>query len=267
MRYLWLWIGCLIVLAGLWSSASIAQAQTPPTDQVTEGARLYAENCAVCHGQTGEGRVGVQLAKDWPSIRPDLLVRSVIEEGVEGTAMPAWNQKYGGPLSDAEIDAIVAYILSWQSGPPQVWPTPTPMLVTTLVPPAGVSGDPNIGAQLYAQNCAVCHGPSGEGRVGVTLAKAWPSLHPDLTIQSIIKRGVPGSPMPTWGQENGGPLSDEDVENIVAYILTWSSTTPAAEETPVPGVGLSQTVVVWVSVGLVVLLAVLVGFGLARRKG
>ena len=198
------------------------------------GARLYAENCALCHGEDGEGRVGATLAKDWPSIRPDLRVRETIINGVPGTLMPAWSSAMGGPLNEEEIDALVFYILSWQSGgPPYIFSTPGPRLA--LTPPPGVVGDPNNGANLFNANCAVCHGLQGEGRVGATLAKDWSSFRPDLRVKSVIVSGVEGSVMPAWSQEHGGPFSEQMIDNIVAYILTWSSApypAPSPVETP-----------------------------------
>jgi mono/diheme cytochrome c family protein len=92
---------------------------------------LYAENCAVCHGENLQGRVGATLAKDWPSIRPDLGIRRTIAAGIQGTVMPAWSQASGGPLDEAEIDDLVAFILSTEGSPPH-----TPAAGTATVPAA-----------------------------------------------------------------------------------------------------------------------------------
>jgi cytochrome c oxidase cbb3-type subunit 3 len=199
-------------------------AQDLDEDKLQQGAQIFSENCAVCHGADGKGRVGATLAKDWPSIRPDLQVKTTVENGVAGSPMPPWSQANGGPLTEDEIDALVYYILSWQTGGPQlILPTVTAVQRPAITPPPGVSGDPNQGAILFDQNCVVCHGPQGEGRVGATLAKDWPSIRPDLLVKATIQRGVSGSTMPAWGQENGGPLLEEEINNLVAYILTWST--------------------------------------------
>lgn len=110
----------------LGGGALVTTAQQEDNSPLATGAQLYAENCAVCHGENGEGRIGATLAVNWPSIRPELATRATIAAGVPGSAMPAWSQAYGGPLSEADIDDIVAYILSWQvSGEPQT-PAPVP---------------------------------------------------------------------------------------------------------------------------------------------
>lgn len=244
-------------------------AQECTEDQLDQGGKLYAENCAVCHGADGQGRVGATLAKDWPSIRPDLRVRTVIEDGVPGSPMPAWSEANGGPLTDEEVDSLVCYILSWQSGgAPVIYPTPTAMQRPVLTPPPDVSGDPNTGAVVYDQNCAVCHGMNGEGRVGATLAKDWPSIRPDLAIKATIERGIQGSAMPAWSQANGGPLTEEEVNNLVAYILTWS--TPANPPTLAPTSTPAETGpdagwLVWITLGVIVVLVVVIGIYISRR--
>lgn len=243
-----------IAISLSWCSyrAALAQTQTPPTDeQLAQGAQLFAENCAVCHGASGEGRVGATLAKNWPSIRPDLTVRNIIINGIDGSPMPAWSMANGGPLSDAEIDALVAYILSWQvGGYPKNPPVAAPVVRPAGSPPPNVDGSPENGAALYAQNCVVCHGSNGEGRIGATLAKNFPSIRPDLTIQATIRNGISGSPMPAWSVDNGGPLSNEEIADLTAYILSWEQPSPlVTEETatepssPLPG---SSAWVLWV---------------------
>jgi cytochrome c oxidase cbb3-type subunit 3/ubiquinol-cytochrome c reductase cytochrome c subunit len=221
----------ILALSLLIAGSVLAQEGTDP-DVLEQGARLYLENCAVCHGDNGEGRVGATLAKDWPSIRPDLDTRNIIVNGVAGSFMPPWGKEKGGPLEDAEIDALVAYILTWQTGdsaPVFTFPTATPRPPIEPVPE--VAGDPNSGAVLYDGNCALCHGLNGEGRVGATLAKDWPSIRPDLDVQNTIVSGVQGSYMPPWSQTNGGPLTETEINDLVAFVLSWSATN---EETAVP---------------------------------
>jgi mono/diheme cytochrome c family protein len=228
----------LLTVLALWAAWQVeTQAQGPSEEQLAQGAQLYAENCTVCHGPNGEGRVGATLAQDWPSIRPDLRVKTSIEAGVSGSLMPAWSKENGGPLTDDQIEALTLYILSWETGGiPSLSPTPTYTPHPPITPIPDVEGDPNRGAVLYAENCAMCHGPKGEGRVGATLAKNWPSVRPDLQVKTITEQGVPGSPMPAWSRENGGPLSDEDINDVVAFVLSWqvSTTSEAPEPAPTP---------------------------------
>ena len=252
------------------------KAQAGDIDGTLEqGAQLYSENCAVCHGNDGQGRIGARLAKDWPSIQPGLRIESVIAEGIPGSPMPAWSQSNGGPLSDAEINAIVEFILSWQNGGyPEILTTITPALQVTPVMPPDVSGDPTLGASIYQENCVMCHGENGEGRIGASLAKDWPSIRPDLRIKNTIERGIENSNMPAWSTEYGGPLGENDINNVIAYILTWSTqpNLPPATSTPtvtVASEGLSITnqqifVILFVVIVIIVITSVI--YYLYRRS-
>jgi mono/diheme cytochrome c family protein len=212
-----LWIAGFI-LALAWLNPALAQGDG---GLLEEGAAVYELNCLVCHGEQGQGRVGATLAKDWPSIRPDLTIKNVINIGVPGSAMPAWSQDKGGPLSESEIDALVAYILSWETGEPFDYiPRATATFRPPITPLAEMDGDPNRGAVLYDENCAVCHGPEGQGRVGATLAKDWPAIRPDISIRIVIANGIPGSAMPAWSQDKGGPMADQDIADMTAFIQT-----------------------------------------------
>jgi mono/diheme cytochrome c family protein len=262
--YTALFFGVLIV--ALFQVTPSAAQEGDEEELLEQGAQIYAENCAVCHGEDGQGRVGATLAKNWPSIRPDLRVRQVIEKGIPGTFMPAWGLTFGGPLNDQEIDAVTFYILSWQEGGPIfIFPTATPSSSLALTPPPGVTGDPNRGALLFAGNCAVCHGPDGEGRVGANLAKDWPSIRPDLQVKSVIEVGIEGSVMPGWSQEHGGPLTDQDINDITAFILTLSGA-ETIEGTQEPAVGPLTGWPVWVIfIGLFVLIIVAIAY-YSRQK-
>lgn len=94
------------------------------------------------------------------------------------------------------------------------------------------------GEAMYIENCSSCHGASGEGGGAASTydpADSWPA--PNLTtiekryegtppamdirdyIVNTIRRGRPGTPMPAWGSEYGGPMTDEQIEEITNWIL------------------------------------------------
>lgn len=266
-----LWLVLVLITSWLLMHQASVKAQTDlPDNTFAEGALLYEQNCIMCHGVYGEGRVGASLAKNWPSIRPDLTIRTIISNGVPGSVMPAWSQAKGGPLSESQVDSLVAYILSWQNNDPnQVLIFPTATMRAPITPIPQVQGDPNRGAVLFDQNCTVCHGVDGEGRVGAVLAKNWPAIRPDLSIKNTIQNGVPRSVMPAWGQSKGGPLTETDINDLTAFILTLpgvvSPLSPAtAETTQSPSVLQG-----WLGVALFILLLAVVlasAYWIQRKK-
>ncbi|MBN2147735.1 MAG: c-type cytochrome [Anaerolineales bacterium] len=72
---------------------------------------------------------------------------------------------------------------------------------------------------LYAQNCAVCHGAGGEG-IGATPALNNPALQETdaEAITKIISRGLYSSAMAAWSLEDGGPLSEYQINQLVNLI-------------------------------------------------
>lgn len=241
----------LLLVAG----AAFAQGET---GDPTRGGQLYVDNCALCHGVDGQGRVGASL-ESFPGIQVSATIRQTISQGVPGSAMPAWGEANGGPLTEQDIADITAYIVSVFSGTEPLAPLPT--YQPPVIPPLpNIAGDPSAGAVVYQANCDVCHGEEGQGWIGRTLAKEWPANQPAVYIAGLIRDGVSGSPMPAWAISEGGPLTDEQIEDVTAYILSLSplgtAPTPAP---PAPGpIGLTTglillgAIVVLVVAGLVV---------------
>lgn len=109
------------------------------------------------------------------------------------------------------------------------------------------------GAELYAPteegglNCAFCHGANGEGGVApynlrdaegnVIDVVEWkaPALntvtlrYSDEEIEFILVYGRPFSPMPAWGIEGGGPLNEQQIDNLVAYLHSIAISPEEAE--------------------------------------
>ena len=81
------------------------------------------------------------------------------------------------------------------------------------------------GADLFTQNCATCHGSQGEGDIGPALNdKTFLASTADDTIFSVISSGIPDTQMPAWNQTHGGPLTDQSVNQLVAFIRSWEPT-------------------------------------------
>ena len=80
---------------------------------------------------------------------------------------------------------------------------------------------------LYAENCAVCHGLNGEG-IGATPPLNAPGLQsmPYDELYKVIARGRFETAMPAWSKEDGGPLSDYQIGELVAMIQSgdWNET-------------------------------------------
>jgi mono/diheme cytochrome c family protein len=87
------------------------------------------------------------------------------------------------------------------------------------------------GGELYAENCAACHGGDGEGGIAPALnSQDLLKMTTDEALFSLTRTGVPGSIMPAWGQTFGGPFTDEQIAHMVAFIRNWEPTAPK----PVP---------------------------------
>src|SRR5688572_22186678 len=85
-------------------------------------------------------------------------------------------------------------------------------------------------------NCAGCHGPKGIGgsatytfkdpATGKLRQVAWeaPPLNDvtlrmtDEQLEEVLVYGRPFSPMPAWGTAGGGPLNEQQIENLIFYL-------------------------------------------------
>lgn len=219
-----LWLTLTVPALGLLAVVGVASAQE---GDPTRGGELFVANCAVCHGVDGQGRVGASLA-NFPGIDPGPAVLNTITHGIEGSVMPAWGQAFGGPLSDQDIVDVASYVLSAFQGTEPITPLPryTP---PDIEPLPNIAGDPSLGAVVYQENCAMCHGTQGQGRIGVALAKSWSGNQPEVYIYGVVSEGIAGTRMPAWSSARGGPLDDSAVQNVTAYVLTLE---PAASSTP-----------------------------------
>lgn len=92
----------------------------------------------------------------------------------------------------------------------------TSSLVLLGILTLGFSQTPQ-GEQIFQQNCAVCHGPSGEGAVGPALADNANLADTTRVVDQIL---YGGQAMPPFA----GTLSDEQIAAVATFIRTaWNN--------------------------------------------
>lgn len=200
-----------------------------------DGARLYTQHCAACHGSHGHGGVGVPIAlTSFLTTVSDDYLYNTIRNGRPGRVMPAFRE-----LSDVQVRAIVSHLRSW-----------TPQQAGTSHSAVKVKGNVARGKQLYAQHCAACHGANGEGGhgTGVTFSRPreLPVMPPalnnsgflqsanDQMIKQTLMRGREGTPMVSFLKQG---LKERDIDDIVAFVRAFEANPiawqPPADEEPV----------------------------------
>jgi mono/diheme cytochrome c family protein len=207
----------------------------------------------VCHGANGEGRTGATLRDVFVSLDPEGDLRNVITKGRAGTLMPTWGEAYGGPLSEQDVNDLIAFIETWGTTyePPATLP---PAIIEDLPAVPEVDGDPNAGYLVFQANCAACHGEKGEGRTGATLNTTFTALNPGAFILETVRTGVSGTMMPAWSQENGGPLTDEQINDVAAYVLSIQKA-PVTRPAEVTSQGSALPLILIGALSIVVILA------------
>lgn len=90
--------------------AQIAQVDAEKLSQLLElGQQVFARNCAVCHGQQGQGGVGPNFAGNSALARNDFVIPMILD-GFPEHGMPSWRNR----LSDEQIAAVATFIRnSW----------------------------------------------------------------------------------------------------------------------------------------------------------
>jgi cytochrome c oxidase cbb3-type subunit 3 len=76
---------------------------------VNYGGALFRTHCQTCHGASGGGLVGPNLADNrWKNVNHIEDIIKIVNQGAGGNAMPAWKQK----LDPREIIIVSAYVAS-----------------------------------------------------------------------------------------------------------------------------------------------------------
>jgi cytochrome c oxidase cbb3-type subunit III len=184
-----------------------------PQKEVSDFQTLFRDNCSGCHGAEGRGGPG-RILNDglYLAFIPKETLRSVIEHGRAGTAMPAWARADGGPLTPEQISLLV-------DGMERNWAKASNLRGATMpvYEAAGAMGDAARGKKLFLRDCFACHAKGG--LAGPLSDPAYLSLTTRQNLRTSIVVGRPDLGMPDYRVLNlGRLLSEQDIADLVTYL-------------------------------------------------
>ncbi|HZT11545.1 MAG TPA: cytochrome c oxidase assembly protein [Candidatus Baltobacteraceae bacterium] len=189
------------VAAGVIICAFLLPARVHAQGQYN-GADLYMQHCASCHGTVLEGsRNGP------PLLRVDTaMVDFMLRTGRMPAGIP-WDQNYRQrpQLTPPQIAAVEDFIMTRSLG--------AKSLPHVMLPPAGYGL--RKGRELFQENCQQCHGAGGQGNGAVGYHNVAPEILDDtpLEIAEAVREGP--DVMPRFGSRT---IDDEQLGNLIAYI-------------------------------------------------
>jgi cytochrome c oxidase cbb3-type subunit 3 len=174
---------------------------------MTAGRITFANNCQACHGAGGAGAVGYPAlaagAWIWGGTLSD--IETTVTHGIRNgganaraTMMPRFGD---GILKPAEIEQVADYVMTFYGSPrPDVTPA-----------------DVAAGAELFATNCAACHGVAGEGNRSLGAPKLASKVHLYGGSRATVVQQI-GNPrmgvMPAWNTR----LDPATVKAVTLYV-------------------------------------------------
>ena len=240
-----------------------ATVEAKPAAASEQGRTLFVRNCAVCHGEKGDGQSRARNSLNPPprdftspeetaQLTRERMIQSVTN-GRPGTAMMPWKTR----MSKTEIETVVdfvraAFMPAGQSArapadvarqspgsEPAVSAKPKPPVEAvadmSLPFPNNLVGDAAKGKKFFNGNCATCHGVKGDGE-GPRAFFNYPKPRNFLTPEShilfnrpalfrSITNGKPGTVMPAWGKV----LSEQEIADVGEHVFRqFISAKPAA---------------------------------------
>ncbi len=191
------------------ASADLAAIATTPELQAyatSAGAAIFRTNCSQCHGS---GAAGVQ-ASGYPNLLDDdwlwggdiASIHTTITHGVRNDTDPdtrfSQMPAFGEILERAQIDQVVQHVLA----------------ISGQDHDASLAG---LGAVVFAENCAACHGEAGIGNRELGAPNLTDAIwlygnSTEKLLQTVTyaRNGV----MPNWNNK----LSETQIRAVAAYV-------------------------------------------------
>jgi mono/diheme cytochrome c family protein len=228
----------VVLLTGCGQRSPSSRVERP--SEVSDFKPLFAQNCSGCHGEDGHFGVAPPLSDPlFLAIISDDEIKQIVTAGRPGTLMPPFARQNGGTLTDKQIGIIVSSIREQWAAPTDATKKPLDYVEAESLRNNARPGNAEAGKELFAQDCAACHGDDGRGGQdgGPLNEPAFLALVSDQFLRRIIITGRPDLRMPDYlvRHETSNlerPLSSQDISDLVAYLRSWRTTYVAMSEQP-----------------------------------
>ena len=130
-------VGIIVLLMVLVSENPRMEAQTINWEgrSIENGAKLFADNCLICHGPNGQGILGKGPALnsyyfftetgrlkdvDWTGTLEDYVKLTIAAgrpskvENQYPEVMPTWGGQFGGPMRGDQVVDLTLYVMNWE---------------------------------------------------------------------------------------------------------------------------------------------------------
>jgi ubiquinol-cytochrome c reductase cytochrome c subunit len=195
--------GLLISGGGYAAANAVVNANTNveyTAAQQEEGKRLFAANCASCHGKNAEGTKAAPSLIGVGSASVDFQVGT---GRMPGQASGPQLIKKEVQFTEAQTEALAAYVASLAPGPS----VPDEKWLAT-------NGDTTRGGELFRINCAMCHNAVGAG--GALTEGKFAAELKGVDPKHIYEAMLTGPQnMPVFNDNN---LTPQDKQDIISYL-------------------------------------------------
>jgi mono/diheme cytochrome c family protein len=197
---------------------------------VAEAEQIFRQNCAVCHGDKGDGQSRARFGLNPPprdftspqsaaELTRARMIASVTH-GRKGTAMVGWQ----GRLSPEQIEGVVDFVRATFMAAAASAPVAEVASATPLQSPVVTTTNLPRGQRIFEEHCRVCHGDKGNGSTwtysvlnppprNFTAPQARRVLTRARMIASVT-HGRKGTAMMAFS----GRLSEQEIGSVVDYI-------------------------------------------------
>jgi cytochrome c oxidase cbb3-type subunit 3 len=184
------------------------------TIRAGRGERIFAQQCAECHGDRAEGRLAVA---------PSLVSGSFLKAASDEVIMTMTRTRHDGTpfekaqleLSPRDLEELTAFLRKTHETEPAV------------LDESPLRGDVENGSKVFARVCAICHGLEGDGyfQNGPAPAigrKVFLSGVTNGYLRHIIKVGKSETKMRGFAEgrtvAEWSRLDDQEVEDVIAWL-------------------------------------------------
>ena len=212
----------------LFTTSATAETSAVQEGLVEDGGKLFAANCATCHGMALQGTtqgptlIGVGAASVHFQVGTGRMPMAAT--GPQAEVKPV-------QFTEEQILALSEYVASRGPGP--------------AIPDEKYlqgDGDAAVGAELFRINCAMCHNVAGAGGA-LTEGKYAPPLSGVAAVHVYEAMETGPQNMPVFNDDN---ISPEDKANIITY-LKYLDDTPSVGGLSLGNLGpVSEGLFVWI---------------------